>query len=421
MDFDPGSLEAGIRTDRNGQHSEVRIGRTWLRFASRRSGLDTRAGGSAQNLCLGRDIAVCWFRGGPRGDRDSVRLGAFVIKAIDFFCGAGGLTRGLLDAGISVVAGVDSNQRLQRTYEHNNQPSRFVASDISAINIARLREDLGIQATDTTLYAACTPCQPFSTLNTAKGEDARKALLLDFAKIVAASPPDFIIVENVPGLNNAIGNRIYKAFISILRKHAFREAAGMLDAKHFGVPQTRKRFILVASRRGRPALPTPSTVVRPATVRQWIAKYPAIAAGEGSSQYANHVARPLSRHHQRIVKAVPLDGGSRSDIVDTSILLNCHQRNPRAHKDVFGRMAWLAPSPTLTCRCTDVYCGRFVHPEQHRGISLREAASLQTFADEYEFFGNSFLEKSRQIGNAVPVRLAEELGKSAIRALKEAT
>lgn len=343
-----------------------------------------------------------------------------MIKAIDFFCGAGGLTRGLLDAGISVVAGVDSNQRLQRTYERNNRPSRFVARDISDVNIAELREELGIRPTDTTLYAACTPCQPFSTLNTAKGEDTRESLLLDFAEIVATSPPDFIIVENVPGLHNAIGHRIYEAFISVLRQHAFLEEAGMLDAKHFGVPQTRKRFILVASRRSSPALPTPSTVERPATVGQWIAKYPAIAAGEESFLYANHMARPLSRHHHRIVKAVPPDGGSRSDVLDTSILLNCHQRNPRAHKDVFGRMAWHQPSPTLTCRCTDVYCGRFIHPEQHRGISLREAAALQTFADEYEFFGDSFLEKSRQIGNAVPVRLAEELGKSAIRVLQEA-
>lgn len=341
-----------------------------------------------------------------------------MIKAIDFFCGAGGLTRGLLDAGISVVAGVDNNQRLQRTYEHNNQPSRFIASDISELDIARLREELGIRTTDTVLYAACTPCQPFSTLNTAKGEDTRKSLILDFAKIVAASPPDFIIVENVPGLNNAIGNTIYEAFISILHKHAFREDAAMLDAKHFGVPQTRKRFILVASKRGSPSLPKPSTVERPDTVRQWIAKYPPIEPGEESKRYANHVARPLSPHHQRIVKAVPTDGGSRSDVADTSILLKCHQRNPRAHKDVFGRMAWNEPSPTLTCRCTDVYCGRFVHPEQNRGISLREAAALQTFGDEYEFFGESFLEKSRQIGNAVPVRLARSLGDSAIRALR---
>ena len=341
-----------------------------------------------------------------------------MIKAIDFFCGAGGLTRGLLDAGISVVAGVDSNERLQRTYEHNNKPSRFIARDISEIDIATLREQLAIRRTDTTLYAACTPCQPFSTLNTTRKKDIRKSLLLDFAKIVAASPPDFIIVENVPGLHNAIGCNIYEAFLATLQRHQFLEDADMLDAKHFGVPQTRKRFILVASKHGRPSLPRPTTIQQPATVGEWIAKYPPIAPGEESLQYANHAARQLSPRHKRIVEAVPTDGGSRSEVVDRSILLQCHQRNPKAHKDVFGRMAWHKPSPTLTCRCTDVYCGRFIHPEQHRGVSLREAAALQTFADEYEFFGDSFLEKSRQIGNAVPVRLAQELGNVAIRALQ---
>lgn len=343
-----------------------------------------------------------------------------MIKAIDFFCGAGGLTRGLLDAGISVLAGVDNNERLRQTYEHNNAPSRFIASEISEIDIARLRQDLGIRPTDTTLYAACSPCQPFSTLNTAKGEDSRRSLLLDFAKIVAESPPDVIIVENVPGLGNALGRSTYEEFDAILQRHGFRREAGILDAKHFGVPQTRKRFIVVASKQGKPSLPIPTTVDRPETVGEWIAKYPPLAAGEESVQYANHASRALSPRHQRIVNAVPPDGGSRRDVADTSLLLECHQRNPRAHKDVFGRMAWHAPSPTLTSRCVDVYCGRFIHPEQHRGISLREAAALQTFADEYEFFGGSFLEKSRQIGNAIPVRLAKALGDAAIGTLQSA-
>lgn len=343
-----------------------------------------------------------------------------MIKAIDFFCGAGGLTRGLLDAGVSVLAGIDSNERLRQTYEHNNRPSRFIASEISEIDVARLRQELGIRPSDPTLYAACSPCQPFSTLNTAKGEDRRKSLLLDFARIVAASPPDLIIVENVPGLGSVLGRHTYEEFDAVLQRHGFRREAEVLDAKHFGVPQTRKRFIVVASKRGRPSLPTPTTEERSETVSAWIAKYPPLAAGEESTRYPNHAARSLSPRHQRIVNAVPPDGGSRRDVADTSILLECHRRNPKAHKDVFGRMAWHAPSPTLTSRCIDVYCGRFIHPEQHRGISLREAAALQTFADEYEFFGDSFLEKSRQIGNAVPVRLAKALGDAAIGALGSA-
>ena len=343
-----------------------------------------------------------------------------MIKAIDFFCGAGGLTRGLLDADIRVVAGVDNDERLRVTYEHNNKPSIFINADIAEVEISTLRRDVGIEPTDTTLYAACTPCQPFSSLNRIKTDDQQKALLLEFAEIVRQSPPDFVIVENVPGLNNAIGSDIYQQFKAALDRLGFETDQDLLDAKHFGVPQTRKRFILIASRHGVPRLPIRTTADEPRTVRQHIAKYPRLKDGEKSDEHSNHAARALPAHHKRIVEAVPLDGGSRRDVEDTSILLKCHQDRPDAHKDVFGRIAWDEPSPTLTCRCTDVYCGRFIHPEQHRGLSLREAAALQTFQDDYEFFGKSFFENARQIGNAVPVRLAEELGKAVTALTPEA-
>ena len=337
-----------------------------------------------------------------------------MIKAVDFCCGAGGLTRGLLDAGINVLAGVDNDERLRKTYERNNQPSVFVADDLAEVDVAALRKRVGIEPGDTTLYAACTPCQPFSSLNRTKTDEVQKALLLEFAEIVRKAPPDFIIIENVPGLNNAIGSDIHERFKTALIRRGFDTDEALLDAKHFGVPQTRKRFILIASRHGVPRLPVPTTADEPGTVRQHIEKYPRLDDGEESDEYPNHAARALPDHHRRIVEAVPLDGGSRRDVEDSSILLRCHRDRPRAHKDVFGRIAWDEPSPTLTCRCTDVYCGRFIHPEQHRGLSLREAAALQTFPDDYEFFGKSFFENARQIGNAVPVRLAEQLGHSVL-------
>lgn len=340
-----------------------------------------------------------------------------MIKAIDFFCGAGGLTRGLLDAGINVVAGVDNDERLQKTYEANNAPSRFIARDIAEVDLRELRSQLALRSEDAVLYAACTPCQPFSTLNTMKGADPRKYLLLDFARLVAASPPDFILVENVPGINNALGKEIYDEFVGILDRHGFRQDAARLDAKDFGVPQTRKRFIMIASRHGRPTLPNPLPQERFNTVRNAISKYPFLADGAESPLYKNHVSKKLLPHHQRIVAAVPPDGGNRRDVADASILLQCHQRHPRAHRNVFSRMAWDQPGPTLTSRCVDVYCGRFTHPEQNRGISLREAAALQTFPDHYEFFGKSIQENARQIGNAVPVKLAKTLGQAVTDAL----
>ncbi len=341
-----------------------------------------------------------------------------MIKAIDFFCGAGGLTRGLLNAGIKVLAGVDNDESLRETYASNNTPSCFVNSDINDIHIHGFRELFDIQQSDVTLYAACTPCQPFSTLSRMKGEDERKYLLLTFAEIVKECPPDFILVENVPGLNNGYGKEIYEKFLKVLKECGYSEpTANLLDSKHFGVPQTRKRFILLASRNGSISLPIPQTDPNQfATVKECIEKYPKIIDGKESQDYQNHIARELKPHHKLIVAAVPKDGGSRRDVADTSILLKCHQERPNAHRDVFGRMAWDKPAPTLTSRCTDVYSGRFVHPEQDRGISLREAAALQTFADDYEFFGPSIGGIARQIGNAVPVKLAEQLGKSIIDA-----
>jgi DNA (cytosine-5)-methyltransferase 1 len=351
------------------------------------------------------------------------------IKALDFFCGAGGLTRGLLDAGIHVMAGIDNDDRLSRTYEHNNAPSKFLAKDVRELDIQEVRRQFGIEDTDLVLYAACTPCQPFSTLNQRRGKDDRKELLLVFGDLVESAPPDFVIVENVPGLHHAYGREIYTEFINKLTRAGlqFRKSE-LLDAADYGVPQVRKRFLMIASRLGPINLPDKSESGR-STVRDAIGDLPPPQIGiEGvgsrSAQSArptsltypglpNHVARKLPDRHLQIVRAVPKDGGSRKDITDESVLLKCHRKNPNLHKDVFGRMRWDAPAPTLTCRCTDTYCGRFVHPEEDRGLSLREAAAIQTFPAHYEFFG-TFLHAAAQIGNAVPVRLAQQLGQEVV-------
>jgi len=338
-----------------------------------------------------------------------------IIKAVDFFCGAGGLSRGLLDAGIQVLAGVDFDADMHETYEKNNQPSQFICQDITRLDISKLRRKLAITKKDLVLYTACTPCQPFSSLNKMKGKDKRRTLLLSFAAIVKKSPPDFIMVENVPGLNTAYGKKIYRRFIKALKACGFNNiSADFIDAQYFAVPQVRKRFILLASRHGEICLPKPNKK-KIATVRQAIGAVVPIADGEEHKLVVNHVSRKLQPHLKRIVQAVPKNGGSRRDIQDTSILLPCHQKNPNVHKDVFGRMAWDKPAPTLTCRCADVYCGRFTHPEQDRGISLREAATLQTFPVKYVFYGN-FMHVSKQIGNAVPVKLATKLGKKIVEA-----
>lgn len=331
---------------------------------------------------------------------------ALTIKCFDFFCGAGGLTRGLLDSKIEVVCGIDNDERLRDTYEKNNAPSKFENADIAGIDIEELRNRFAI-GDSLTLYAACTPCQPFSTLNQRRGKDNRRQLLLQFAELVRKAPPDFVLVENVPGLGNAYGREVYNKFLSALDDAGlvYRDAR-KLDAQDYGVPQIRKRFLLIASRHAAISLPDPDQG-EPKTVRQALADLPPPGSADAPP---NHTARTLKSHHEKIVKAIPADGGSRSDVTDTSVLLECHRRNPRVHKDVFGRMSWDKPSPTLTCRCTDVYCGRFVHPEENRGLTLREAAALQSFSRDYEFHASSMFSAARQVGNAVPVELARRLG-----------
>jgi len=360
------------------------------------------------------------------------------VKGFDFFCGAGGLTRGLFDADVDVLAGVDDDARLQRTYENNNHPSRFECLDVREVDAHQLRKKYGVRRNDVVLYAACTPCQPFSSLNQRRsGRDERDGLLLAFAEVIRQVPPDFVLVENVPGLGTAsYGGEIFAEFVSILTALGFHPPDSKpLDAQHFGVPQVRMRFLLLASRHGPVALPAPNG--ERATVRDAISGFPPPAESptrpnlrsvdtafgpdgrEADHAWPNHVVRPLKREHRCIVEAIPVDGGSRADVEDASILLACHQRTPKLHRDVFGRMAWDQPSPTLTCRCTDVYCGRFAHPAEPRGLSLREAAAIQTFPPDYRFYG-TFFHASAQIGNAVPPRLARRLGETVVAAASQA-
>ena len=342
---------------------------------------------------------------GGRGARRAARRRA-KLKAFDFCCGAGGLTRGLLDAGVDVVCGVDNDERLRDTYEANNAPSQFEHADIRELDIKALRTKYGVRRGDRVVYAACTPCQPFSSLTQARREDPRKDLLVEFGRLVRDAPPDFVVVENVPGLGNAYGREVFAQFVDALH------AAGLthldhreLDAQDYGVPQIRKRYLLVASRHGPISLPAPDNGP-PKTVRSVLERLPSIGSPDAPS---NHVGRQPRPQHMRILEQVPPDGGSRADVKDESVLLKCHRGKPTVHRDVFGRMWWDRPAPTLTCRCTDVYCGRFAHPVENRGLTLREAAAIQTFRDDYEFHGTLF-HVAAQIGNAVPVRLAERLG-----------
>jgi len=219
-------------------------------------------------------------------------------------------------------------------------------------------------------------------------------------------------LENVPGLAKVPGYSSYRRFCTILQRYNYQYCTGILDAKNYGVPQTRRRFVLIAARNTEPTLPDPTHgpgLLPYVTVQDAIRLYPEISAGETHPLIPNHRAARLSPINLTRLQHTPRNGGDRTQWPD-HLWLTCHRNRASGYTDVYGRMRWESPAPTLTCRCHSISNGRYGHPEQHRAISLREAAKLQTFDDEYIFYGTTLQHLAAQIGNAVPVRLAEAVG-----------
>ncbi len=347
------------------------------------------------------------------------------MRAIDFFCGAGGLTRGLLDAGVEVVAGLDADGRCKETYGSNNRPARFYEQDICQVTGLDVWRLLGSRRTGDLLIAGCAPCQPFSkhrkcttdksgTISRTRDPDA--TLLGAFARLVEVIQPGQVLIENVPGIAKVEGFSTYRRLVRMLKANSYRIAEGVLDAKQFGVPQTRRRYVLIAVRARQASLPKREFgcgLQEYVTVRQAIAHYPPIQAGERHPFVPNHEAAAISVTNFLRLRSTPPDGGDRRSW-PAGLELECHKRDHDGHTDVYGRMAWDQPAPTLTGRCNSISNGRYGHPCQDRAISLREAASLQTFSDAYVFCGTP-QQIARQIGNAVPVKFGEALGRHLVR------
>lgn len=229
-----------------------------------------------------------------------------------------------------------------------------------------------------------------------------------FAGLVGSVRPDHVIAENVPMFRGCDSHR---RMIRALKKCGCSYGDGVVDAADYGVPQRRRRYVLLASRRRRVAIPAPthgpSARSGWRTVRDAIAAYPAVAHGESHSGVPNHAASGLSEKNARRMSLTPWDGGSRKDV--GGMALRCH-RGHDGHGDMYGRMRWDRPAPTLTCRCNSISNGRFAHPEQDRGITIREAAAIQTFPDDYVFHGATMERNAAHVGNAVPVLMARRLG-----------
>ena len=339
------------------------------------------------------------------------------MRAIDLCCGAGGLTAGLRRAGWDVAAGIDVDTDVGATYTSNNPEAVFMPADLRAVTDEAIRTLAGPVSSPELLLAGCAPCQPFSKQRR-RGrprERGEATVLGQFARLVRALEPKVVLMENVPGIAAVPGFSSFRRFLKTLGECGYECDHGILNARAFGVPQHRRRYVLLAARGSAAALPSPANEPGPdaVTVRTTIERFPAIDAGEGEPSIPNHYAARLSARNLARMRATPADGGSRRDWPD-DLTLECH-RKTLGFSDVYGRMWWDRVAPTLTSRCNSLSNGRFGHPEQNRAISLREAAALQTFPDDYQFFGPKNRVAS-WIGNAVPVKFAEVLGKAAMTA-----
>lgn len=343
------------------------------------------------------------------------------VIAVDLFCGAGGLTRGLLDAGIKVKKGFDINQRFKETYEKNNPGVIFSSKDVEHLTKDEILKDIDLK-NNYFLLAGCAPCQPFSTLNKQNlKEDNRQSLLLEFSRLVEETKPNFVFIENVPGLATGKGKKIFGKFKKKLDNMDYFYKYEVVDAKNYGVPQKRSRLILIASDKGPIDFPEQThgnheSVIPYVWVREVLSRYPVIRDGSKHKIIPNHETRLLREINRKRMNLTKKNGGSRKDLPD-ALKLKCHAKH-KGHTDVYGRMRWDDVAPTLTCKCTSISNGRFGHPTQRRGISVREAAALQTFADNYVFYETLTL-NTLMVGNAVPPLLAKKFGITFLESIGE--
>ena len=331
--------------------------------------------------------------------------------AIDLFCGAGGLSYGLQQAGMRIDAGIDIDPACQYPYE-TNVGAQFIQEDITKIT-PDFVESL-FSGSPTKIIVGCAPCQPFSSYARKQlSEDAKWELLPKFGEIVSQVLPAVVTMENVPRLQD---RSIFTKFVGTLEKAGYHVKYRRVHCEEYGVPQTRQRLVLLASRLGPIDLePATHSKGKYVTVEAAIRDLDAIEAGASSESDSLHKASGLSETNlMRIRESKP--GGSWRDW-DAKLRAACHVRaSGKTYPAVYGRMRWDEPAPTITTQFNGFGNGRFGHPEQNRAISLREGALLQTFPAEYAFVPKGdpapIAPLARLIGNAVPVKLAEAIGRS---------
>lgn len=343
------------------------------------------------------------------------------MRVIDFFSGCGGASCGFRNAGLEILAAVDNDVVAVNTFSENFPDAQAMHADITTLPTETFADLIDKNASPL-LFAACAPCQPFSRQNRQKrGEDARANLLDEFTRFVVRYLPDYIFIENVPGLQKLPENAspLQRFLTTLVELKYTTPQVSVISAWSYGVPQPRPRLIIIASKHSLIHFPEPTHgkdlgLAEYTTVREWIGDLPHLSAGERNPEDFCHFALSLSSKNLQRIRATP-EGGDRRNW-DEVLHLDCHKRldsipGKTGHTDVYGRLAFDKPACSLTTKCISYSNGRFGHPKQDRAMSVREAACLQTFPRTF-VFNCSPTVAARQIGNAVPPLLAEIFGKN---------
>jgi DNA (cytosine-5)-methyltransferase 1 len=334
------------------------------------------------------------------------------LNAIDLFAGAGGLSLGLVRAGFDIRVAIDSWQLAVDTYTKNFQHPA-ICEDISYLSSGRLLDYAGIPTGRVDLLAGGPPCQGFSLQRIGPDSDKRNQLVLEFATLIQDLKPRAFLMENVAGLLGRRGRELFGQFLRLVEDGGYNTLVDVVNAADYGVPQNRRRVLVLGWRREDPPLSLPSPGARqPLTVMNAIGDLPPPAHAGTSSEYDPlHVESKLSALNRRRIELIPPGGGFEDLPIDLRV--PCHRIGAAkiGHRGVYGRLHPDEPAATITARFDSFTRGRFGHPYQHRNLTLREGARLQSFPDNFVFLGNRE-EIAAQIGNAVPPRLAEVMARA---------
>lgn len=358
-------------------------------------------------------------------------------KAIDLFCGAGGLSLGLRKSGFNVCLGIDIDEAALKTYKKNIKRTKVLNKDIRQVGGKDIIKLAGIEKRGQFLLAGCPPCQGFSNLGKREVDNVQNELVYEYVRLIFELEPSFILMENVPGMSKGIGKEIFAKVVKMLEGEYIVQY-DTLNAADYGVPQTRKRLVLHGIRKdvylrllgrqgkGELAMLPKAThskeekngLKKWKTVGETIMDLPILRAGEscGDEGINNHVARNLSEVNKKRLADIRKNGGDREKVSE-AFRLECHKKENVSYTDTYGVISVNKPAPTITSGCTVISKGRYGHPTQNRGLSVREAARLQSFDDDFIFVGN-IGEMSLQIGNVVPPKLAQASAKVILEFMK---